>query len=328
MPHPHSSSYNIISNIISKSSQEKGAEEVGALCVAHPLTTPDPHSPLPENTLKNTMRGDKVGVLPLRSNGRGFYLLECPSCKRVFVYRGCMCGDRFGCPYCRKKRERRLRRIYFEALKKFRFPSFLTITMRRKGKSIREDVKRLKEGFKLLRRRKEWGKRIKKYFGAIEIAKNQVHLHLIIDCVWWDQREISDVWREITGDYIVWIERIKEKYGSRTKAILETFKYCIKDEEFTEKEIEEIKEELKGVRLIVASKGLALSSLDTTEISGHQKCPFCGEDLAILRVFKDKDDLIDYLSDFKIDDFYEFDGEKWVKIPVMTYAWKIVNGWV
>jgi transposase-like protein len=352
MSHPHNpTSFNIISNITSKSSQVKIENEKGLIYWSgvfdldkgrtdgleekkrwqhpSPLMTTDPDGMVrgPSLKNKNIPEGDIKGGNPLRSNGGSYYLLECPSCKNVFVYRGCMCGDRFKCPYCKKKRQMRLRRVYFEALKKFRFPSFLTITMRRKG-SIREDIKRLKEGFRLLRRRKEWGKKIKKYFGAIEIAKKQVHLHLIIDCIWWDQREISDIWREITGDFIVYIERVKEKYGSRTKAILETFKYCIKDEEFTEREIEEIREELKGVRLIVASKGLALSSLDTNEISGHRKCPFCGSNLEVLRVFRNENDFIDYLSDFKCDDFYVFEGAGWVKTPIMTYAWRLVNGWI
>jgi hypothetical protein len=68
MPHPHSSSFNIISNIISKSSQEKGAIEVRATSVDPPLTTRDPHSPLPEI---ETMRGDKVGGVWLKT---GVYL--------------------------------------------------------------------------------------------------------------------------------------------------------------------------------------------------------------------------------------------------------------
>jgi hypothetical protein len=249
--------------------------------------------------------------------------MECPACRKVFVYRGCMCGDRFNCPYCRKKRERRLRETYIKVLKRFEYPAFLTLTLRRKGK-LREDVKRLKKAFQKFRRRRDWKKRIRGYFGVIEITKNNVHIHMIIDCVWWEQGEISDIWREITGDYIVDIRRIRDK----EKAIKEVFKYVLKDYSLNEEELKEVKEELKGMRLVMASKGLALSSLDTTEISGHQKCPFCGEDLAILRVFKDKDDLIDYLSDFKWDDFYEFDGEKWVKTPIMTYAWRLVNGWI
>jgi hypothetical protein len=65
MPHPQKPLSNIISNIISKSSQEKGAIEVLAPSVDPPLTTRDQHSPLSHNML-----GDKVGgVMPSGTQG-------------------------------------------------------------------------------------------------------------------------------------------------------------------------------------------------------------------------------------------------------------------
>jgi hypothetical protein len=237
----------------------------------------------------------------------------CEACSRVQVYRGCFCGDRFECRFCRKKRIRRLQERYLQALYSFKWPSLLTLTLKMDDAELyRDAVKRLKECFRKLRQRKIWKDNVKAYFGAIELGKDSVHTHLIIDCVWMDHDELVEAWKQISGCYIVDIRRVQG--WQRFKAIKEVFKYVVKDYD-EDLNLDLVRDELKGVRLVVASPGLSL--LDTIEISDEVICDNCGHTMKYAMNSGDFQEVLEYFRG-TVYEIFVLHGGKWVKIDKIS----------
>ena len=157
--------------------------------------------------------------------------------------------------------------------------------------------------------------RVFDYFGTKEVTDNNVHAHIIINARFWAQNDISELWKEITGDdFIVDIRKIKNP----SKAIKEVFKYIVKDfkKELT-KQVSDFRKENSHFRWVFSSKGLSkkgdaegmcealceadvlkslegeaeenFPSLDTIAISGRQGCPCCGSNLILVGDFDNKD---------------------------------------
>jgi hypothetical protein len=266
---------------------------------------------------------DEISLVYLCEDENGKFVgRRCSSCGKTYVYRGCYCGDRFTCKYCRKKRIRKLATKYLPVLKSFRWPALVTLTMKREaGEGIKEGKKRLDEGFRELRRLKVWNP-VRHYFGSYEFGENHLHIHLMVDCVWIDQKALSEAWNRITGNPVVDVRRVRNP----EKAIKEVFKYIVKDEGphgVSDEFIDQARAELKGVRLVVASKGL--SSLDTTEISGQFTCPECGRKLELIGVFDNVESMLEVLFERRLmDEVYVKKKGKWKKVEFFDYR----NGWV
>lgn len=215
----------------------------------------------------------------------------CEDCGHLHIYQGCICGDRLECEFCRKKRVRRLRRIYLPAIQKFRFPALLTLTYKRNGvngdgEALRKCLAEFMRAWQKLLRKAAWRKRIRHFFGGIEIAAKNVHIHLLVDCRWWSQQEIAELWRSCSGgSYIVDIRRVRGGRQGVANAFRYLLSYMFKNWAAEPDGVSAIREATRGRRLVVSSRKL-LSLLDSVvETSRQVRCRVCGGRMIFLRTF-------------------------------------------
>lgn len=112
------------------------------------------------------------------------------------------------CEPCRQERAAKIRaNLYVLCIdKEIRF---LTLTLRHSDTALTAQLDRLYRSFSLLRRRKEWAQNVKggAAFCEVKISERDglyhPHLHILIEGQWWEHKEISRLWHEITGDSTV-----------------------------------------------------------------------------------------------------------------------------
>jgi hypothetical protein len=224
----------------------------------------------------------------------------------------CSCNDHINCGVCRLKRMIRLQKKYLPVVSEFKNAKMLTLTMKRVHSDLKVDLERLNHCLSRFKKTKTWKEKVSNYFGSKEVVENNVHAHIIIDSKYWTQKDISELWFEITGtDYIVDIRKLKNP----NKAIKEVFKYIVKDaKKELLAEVSKFRKNNPHFRWVFSSKGLSKlvedefecealneaeilnaleggdTSLDTIAISGRQKCPCCSGDLIMLGDFKTKEE--------------------------------------
>jgi hypothetical protein len=174
---------------------------------------------------------------------------------------------------------------------------FLTLTMKNAA-TLDGGLVRLKKSFANFKRKKVFKKHIKGYFGAFEYTFNpktndfHIHLHLIVlRGKFWNQSDISDTWREVTGDsFIVDIREIKDIH----KGVKEVCKYPMKPADLMampdDKFLEVVKMK-KGTRMFTSGGCFYNVKLDDddddadnifsqfADLTEGDACPFCKEEL-------------------------------------------------
>lgn len=167
-----------------------------------------------------------------------------------------------GCPDCERARAARLVDHYAAAAEAMANPAIVTVTIRNvEGtyQGLRAGLDRLRDGWARVQRRaifrggrcKGWRSRhadaIAKHgwrghepvaggLSSVEVTDGDVdgrlhpHLHALVDCKWLDQRELSDAWRQVSGDgsYIVDIRRVRGSGKELRAALAEVLKYVAK----------------------------------------------------------------------------------------------------
>jgi hypothetical protein len=213
------------------------------------------------------------------------------------------------CPDCASDRAKRLSRqteLKIAEVMKTNSGKLCLLTLTIKNTQTYEGgLLKLKENFTKFKRSKAWRENIKGYFGSFEYTFNQktndfnIHLHLIVlrGGKFWDQSDISDAWRSVTGDsFIVDIREIKDIH----KSVKEVCKYIVKatdlmkmpDEKF--REVIELK---KRTRMFISGGCFYNVKLDDdaddaddgifsqfAELKAGDPCPFCKEELFEVRV--------------------------------------------
>jgi len=82
----------------------------------------------------------------------------------------------------------------------------LTLTLRHSLTPLTDQINRLYASFTLLRRRHSWKTHVRGGCAFLEIKIGErdglwhVHLHVLLDAAYWDQKEISADWHAVTGD--------------------------------------------------------------------------------------------------------------------------------
>lgn len=143
------------------------------------------------------------------------------------------CNKRFDyfCPSCAKKWRMKTQRRYEAAVRHFQTPKFMTLTLT-KRRSLIENISRIWDMRKaLFRRLRAEGYVIRGWCGVVELPN---HVHLIVDCDFIPQWEISKIWKTITGDsYVVDIRAVKRGRDGDTASYLRYLtKYITKASEW------------------------------------------------------------------------------------------------
>ena len=174
---------------------------------------------------------------------------------------------------------------------------FLTLTTKN-AQTLDGGLSKLKKSFANFKRKKVFKKHIKGYFGGFEYTFNpqtedfHVHLHLIVlRGRFWNQSDISDAWRDVTGDsFIVDIRDIK----NARKGVKEVCKYVVKSTDLMkmpDAKFLEVVRLKKGTRMFVSGGCFYNVKLDDADdaddgvfgqfadLAEGDACPFCNQEL-------------------------------------------------
>jgi hypothetical protein len=175
---------------------------------------------------------------------------------------------------------------------------FLTLTMKNSA-TLEKGLAKLKNSFAKFKRKKVFRDSVKGYFGGFEYTFNpqtkdfHVHLHLIIlRGKFWNQSDISDTWRDVTGDsFIVDIREIRNAH----KGVKELCKYIVKPLDLLAMSDDKLREVMmmkKGTRMFVSGGCFYNVKLDDADDDADENvfsqfadlkegdaCPICSETL-------------------------------------------------
>ncbi len=260
-------------------------------------------------TLRTPTKRDIVDRLERVSADDALRLKQCCSAFRVLTcgehtlrsYPTFRCKKLF-CPDCAAERATRLGNQTEAKIREVMKTTkgrlcFLTLTTKNAA-TLDGGLVKLKKSFANFKRKKVFKKHIKGYFGAFEYTFNpktndfHVHLHLIVlRGKFWNQSDISDAWRDVTGDsFIVDIREIKNTH----KGVKEICKYPMKPADLMkmpdDKFLEVVKMK-KGTRMFVSGGCFYNVKLDDdntaddnvfsqfAELTEGDACPFCKQEL-------------------------------------------------
>jgi hypothetical protein len=174
---------------------------------------------------------------------------------------------------------------------------FLTLTTKN-TLTLESGLMKLKKAFTQFKRKKVFKEHIKGYFGGFDYTFNpktndfHIHLHLIVlRGKFWNQSDISDAWRDVTGDsFIVDIREVKNV----RKGVKELCKYIVKPLDLLkmpDAKFREVVEMKKGTRMFISGGCFYNVKLDHAddeddnvfsqfeELEAGDACPFCNERL-------------------------------------------------
>lgn len=179
------------------------------------------------------------------------------------------CGDRT-CPECRLK----WFGYHFKALlglvSSWRTAYFLTLTLKNINEIGRFHVKDLRKDFERLRRR---FKQIQGGFYVVQATNRgkgwHLHLHILYDGFFINQKELAAAWMEITGDsFMVDIRRV----GDPRTAVRYLLSDFLQAPRIREADAADFNGMFKGSRLVQP-----FGKYKATKLRRPYKCPKCGE---------------------------------------------------
>ncbi len=260
-------------------------------------------------TLRTPTKRDIVARLERVSAKDALRLKQCCSAFRVLTcgihplrsYPTFRCKKLF-CPDCAAERANRLgnqtEAKIAEVMKTTKGRLCLLTLTTKNAPTLDGGLSNLKKAFTQFKRKKVFKERIKGYFGGFEYTFNpktndfHIHLHLIVlRGKFWNQSDISDAWRDVTGDsFIVDIREIKDAH----KGVKEVCKYVVKSNDLMkmpdEKFLEVVKMK-KGTRMFITGGCFYNVKLDDadetddnifsqfTDLTEGDACPFCKQEL-------------------------------------------------
>lgn len=184
------------------------------------------------------------------------------------------CHSRFECqcPVCSKKWNGLNRKKFAEAIAGMARPRFLTLTLT-KRRAIRDNLDRIWDCRRaLFRKLRAQGFKIHAWIGVVELPN---HIHMVIDSDYIPQRDISKVWKTVTGDsYIVDIRQVKvDRHRAARGAVAYISKYLTKALGWAGS----APGELKGFH-VVQTNGVPALPKRT------MKCPCCGSVVGVVHI--------------------------------------------
>jgi hypothetical protein len=151
---------------------------------------------------------------------------RCTGCARaVRFWNRC---DNLLCPLCQPRLAHERRKAIEWWTKETHQSKHVCLTVRNTEKITRGQINRLKEALNRLRRRK-FARGWRGGFGCLEVTNESkgwhLHLHLLVDADWIDQRQLAQEWAKATSQdvAIVWVKDARGKDYQR-----EVQKYIVK----------------------------------------------------------------------------------------------------
>jgi hypothetical protein len=174
---------------------------------------------------------------------------------------------------------------------------FLTLTIKNTP-TLEAGLAKMKKCFAQFKRKKAFKEHIKGYFGGFENPYKtrqkgfNVHLHLLVlRGKFWNQSDISDAWREVTGDSFVVDIREADVY----KGVRELCKYVVKPADLLtmpDEQFREVVEMKKGTRMFISGGCFYNVKLDDddaddannvfsqyADLKVGDACPICQQEL-------------------------------------------------
>lgn len=115
------------------------------------------------------------------------------------------CRDRL-CPVCSAIKGRQLAARFKDQVQMMKSVRFATLTGQSTGRSLKEANDHIQSSFRALRRDPVWKEHVKGGLWSLEVKPGRkegtwnVHLHMLIDGKFFDQRSLSEAWLRATGD--------------------------------------------------------------------------------------------------------------------------------
>lgn len=214
----------------------------------------------------------------VRKCGERFIAYKAECCGDTLAY-PVSCGHRL-CPVCMVKRSVKLSSKVEKLIKKMENTKHIVLTAKNVPKIDKAYFKWLRECFVKLRHRDIFSKCVGGFY-SIETTYNSklknwhVHIHIVIDVPYILKSDLSEVWKEITGNsYIVDIHEIKNPL----EVAREVAKYVVKPGDFLQdsKLVHEYLKAVRGMRLVSTFGKYYNMSLDEDEEDGVPEC-YCGK---------------------------------------------------
>jgi hypothetical protein len=131
------------------------------------------------------------------------------------------CHDRNCLPCSRQKRARLLERIHFQVADRVSSVRFFTFTLRASSTTLADKISRLLSCFRTLRQRALWKSSCNGGAAFVECKLGKgsnawhVHLHVLVEGVFIDQKQLSSAWLAVTGDsYVVDCRTVADATGA------------------------------------------------------------------------------------------------------------------
>ena len=122
------------------------------------------------------------------------------------------------CPTCAKARQNYIAHQVKEWLSTEKYAKFITLTLRSSDDSITDQINRIYDCFKRVRKSTTWKEHIKSGCWFFQITLNleteqwHPHIHIIAEGKFFSMRKLSRLWEAVTGDSpIVDIRAVKDK---------------------------------------------------------------------------------------------------------------------
>lgn len=187
----------------------------------------------------------------------------------------CYCHDRL-CTPCANSRSYNLSQALLHLIEE-KPHTFITLTLCGKGEALTELIDRLYKHFRALRLHPLWAESVRGGAAFLEVKYNDKsqrwhpHLHIIADCNFINQGELSSVWRGITKDsFIVDIRKVRDSEVSARYVTKYASKPLNSSFANSPKLLDEAIVALKGRRLCLCFGtwyGTPLDALEDTELA-------------------------------------------------------------
>ncbi len=177
------------------------------------------------------------------------------------------CRDRL-CPLCAASRSGQVTDRIMSATANADALRFITFTVKSSDAPLREQLDRLTERYKALRKTDAWKRHVRGAIATVEVTFNRQtgqfhpHLHVIADGSYWDQKSIAYTWQIVTGDSCVVDIRAVRGRNNAAKYIA---KYAAKPGDIASWPTDQINEYAAAIhrrRMLIATGSMHNSTAD------------------------------------------------------------------